>query len=115
MPKNHVGRGPTYARAADPSPDADVSPPLVGAEADQGHPTPEPEAEPEASTVDVPAVVADVLTGTTEEDADDDADAPDLYAGMTLTELKAAADERGIAVYGTKAQIAERLREADAS
>lgn len=109
MPKITVHGGATNARErAESSPDALASQPLVGAEADQGHPT--PESAPVA--VEVPAFVADVLAETTEAVTED---TPDPYAGMNLTELKAAADERGVPTYGTKAQIAERLREADAS
>jgi hypothetical protein len=33
---------------------------------------------------------------------------------MSLAELREAADARGVASYGSKAQIAERLRAADA-
>lgn len=108
MPKITVHGGATNARErAESSPDALASQPLVGAEADQGHPTP----EPEPLTVEVPAVVAEILAEATEGVTE----TPDPYAGLNLTELKAAADERGVPTYGTKAQIAERLREADAS
>lgn len=110
MPKITVHGGASNAREADHSPDASASQPLVGAEADQGRPTPAP--EPEVSAAELLAVVAEHLS---EGEADTPEDTPDPYAGMTLSELRAAADERGIPSYGTKSQIAERLREADAS
>ena len=96
-------------KLAEPSPDALASQPLVGAEADQGRPIVEdvPVSEPPVS---VPAV--DALTDGTVVSDDTEADP---YAGMTLTELRTAADDRGVVSYGTKAQIADRLREADAA
>jgi rRNA maturation protein Nop10 len=108
-PKITVHGGATNARAAEPSPDAVVSPPLVGAEADQGHPTSEdaPAPEPEKELEEEEYVVS---SGA---DAGDDTEVGDPYAGLTLAELRSAADERGVASYGTKAQITERLREAD--
>lgn len=113
-PKITVHGGATNAReSAEPSPDALASQPLAGAEADQGRPT----------LVNGNEVVADVAVGEPlpdmaaeayAEDAEPLAE-PDLdpYAGMTLAELREAADSRGIASYGTKAQITERLRADD--
>lgn len=109
MPKITVHGGATNARErAESSPDALASQPLVGAEADQGHPTP----EPQAPILEIPAYVADVLAETPVEVTEE---ALDPYAGLNLTELKAVADKRGLPVYGTKSQIAERLRDADAA
>lgn len=107
MPKITAHGGPSNARADETSPVVSASEPLVGAEADQGRLSVEPEPvvapEPEA---DEPTL-GEVQDETAEEEAPD-------YDAMTLAELKAAADEAGVASYGTKAQIAERLREADA-
>lgn len=91
-PKITVHGGATNARDADVSPADDASQPLVEAEVGQGRPT------PDADTDDVQA----------ESDTD-------TYAGMTLAELRAEADGRGVPSYGTKSQITERLREADDS
>lgn len=101
MPKITAHGGPSNVRADGSSPDVLADEPLVGAEAVQGHSSPDP-------------VLDDVQVETeAEEGAEaEEAAAPD-YDGMTLAELKAAAEERGVAAYGTKAQIAERLREAD--
>lgn len=102
-PKITVHGGATNAREqAESSPDASVSQPLDGAEAVQGHPT----------SFDVPAdePEADDESG---DDAQPEPEA-DPYAGMTLAELREAADARGVASYGSKAQIADRLRAADA-
>ena len=107
-PKITVHGGATNARAqADPSPDATASQPLVGAEADQGRPTPAVVSEHGPELVDLPV---------TEEPEPEPEPEPDVdpYAGMTLAELRGAADARGVASYGTKSQIADRLREADA-
>lgn len=98
-PKITVHGGATNAReVAAPSPDALASQPLVGAEADQGRPL--PEETPVVSEADTEAL----------PDAEPDADP---YAGMTLSELRTEAENRGIPSYGTKAQVAERLRDAD--
>ena len=103
-PKITVHGGATNARDTESSPDVSVSPPLVGAEAGQGHPT--PVEAPVETPVEPPAEVDAVQESTESEDA---------YAGLSLSELRSAADQRGIASYGTKAQITERLREADQS
>jgi hypothetical protein len=105
-PKITVHGGATNARAdADVSPAADASKPLVGAEADQGRPTPEDE-QPTLDDVqdETPQEVAEADTG----------DDGDPYAGMTLAELRSLASDRGIAAYGTKNQLADRLRESAA-
>lgn len=101
MPKITRSGGPSNARADGPSPDVLASEPLAGAEAGQGHSSSDP-------------VLDDVQVETEAEEVAeaDEVEAPD-YDGMTLAELKAAAEERGVPAYGTKAQIAERLREAD--
>jgi hypothetical protein len=103
-PKITVHGGATNAREqAESSPDAVASLPLAGAEAGQGHPTYVAEAGPE----------------TVSPDAEPEAEAapepvePDPYAGKTLAELRDEADKRGVASYGSKAQIADRLRAAD--
>jgi hypothetical protein len=103
-PKITVHGGATNARDTESSPDVSVSPPLAGAEADQGHPT---AVEAPVETPVEPAAELDDVQDSTESE--------DVYAGLTLSELRSAADARGVASYGTKAQITERLREADAS
>lgn len=109
MPKITVSGGATNARDAEPSPGADASEPLVGAEADQGHPTTETEPEPEAVVEETPAEdeapVEDASSGESAPVAD--------YEGMTLAELRELAVSRDLPSWGTKAQVTERLREAD--
>jgi DNA-directed RNA polymerase subunit RPC12/RpoP len=88
-PKITAHGGATNAREANVSPVADASGPQVVAEDDLGptHPvdeTPETVDEPEDSAVD--------------------------YDGMTLAELRSAADSAGLPTYGTKAQLIERLK-----
>lgn len=97
-PKITVHGGATNSREADVSPAADASEPLVGAEADQGRPT--SEAAPEL----------DEVQDETEAEEEKVAD----YDGMTLGELRDAASSRKLPSYGTKNQIIERLRDADA-
>lgn len=87
MPKITKHGGPTNARSTDPSPAVEASPPQDVAEDVLGHPTPEPEpAEPEPT-----------------QD----------FTGLTLSELRALAEERGVPSYGTKAQLVDRLRGAE--
>lgn len=110
MPKITAHGGPSNARDGETSPVAPASEPLVGAEADQGHPS--------SSTVLVgepgPELVATEDASSDEvQDENESEEAEVSYESMTLAELRAAAEERGVASYGTKAQIAERLREAD--
>lgn len=94
-PKITVHGGATNAHGADVSPAADVSQPQVVAEDGLGRPTSvEPEDVQEAD--DVPAVESK----------------PDLDS-MTIAELRAEASSRGLPVYGTKAQVIERLQDAD--
>jgi rRNA maturation protein Nop10 len=110
-PKITVHGGPSNAREqAESSPDAVASLPLAGAEAGQGHPTYVGEAGPET----VPFATGGVLTQAS-KDAEPEPEPvePDPYAGKTLAELREEADKRGVASYGSKAQIAERLRAAD--
>jgi hypothetical protein len=104
-PKITVHGGATNARDADVSPAAAASPPLDVAEDVQGHPTSEEAA-------DGPADVAEVEADEAPVAAADEEDEPS-YAGMSLGELRAVASERGLPSYGTKAQLMERLREAD--
>jgi rRNA maturation protein Nop10 len=101
-PKITVHGGATNAHGADVSPVADVSQPQVGAEADLGRPT---------SSLDEVQVETEP-----EEDAavETKSDEPD-YESLSLGELREAAAARDLPTYGTKAQITERLREADAS
>lgn len=101
-PKITVHGGATNAHGADVSPAADVSQPLVEAEVDQGRPNLD-EVQDE-TTEEVDAV---------QDEAPEDT-APD-YESMTLAELRAEADGRGVPSYGTKGQITERLRQDDAS
>lgn len=110
MPKITRHGGSTNARDADPSPDVDASQPLLEEEPlQEGRPTAAEEAEVEESAPSGEAPAADGG-----EAAEDDGPDPD-YDGMTLAELREEATERGLAAYGTKAQITERLREADAN
>ena len=102
-PKITVHGGPTNARDADVSPAADASQPLVGAEADQGRPT----------SVEAAGETSPEVVDTTDDVTADDLPASTDYEGMTLAELRTEADSRGLPSYGTKAQITERLREAD--
>lgn len=113
MPKITVHGGATNARETDLSPAVDASEPLVGAEADQGHPT-----EAGGSEVAADAAVGDPLPDVAAEAYAEDAvplAEPDVdpYAGMTLAELRETAESRSVPSYGTKAQLTERLREAD--
>jgi rRNA maturation protein Nop10 len=103
-PKITVHGGATNARETEPSPAVDASQPLVGAEADQGHSTPVVVAEPEPEAEVEPVVEDEAPVKEAEVDP---------YAGMTLAELREAADARGIPSYGSKAQITDRLRAAD--
>ena len=107
MPKITVHGGTTNARETDPSPAVDASQPLVGAEADQGHPT---EVEGDGSGEALPEVPAEAYGEDAEPLAESDVDP---YAGLTLAELREAAEARSLPSYGTKAQLTERLREAD--
>lgn len=103
-PKITVHGGATNAHGEDDSPVDDVSQPQVGAEADLGRPT-----------SDEPVKVVerdDEKDGTPELEPEPE---QQDYNAMTLGELRDTATARNIASYGTKAQIVERLREADAS
>lgn len=111
MPKNHADRGPTNARADETSPVVAVSAPLAGAEAGQGHPNVVPVDEPEAKAID--AEVPEAAAADTDEDSVELTVETVDYESLTLAELKELAVSRDVAAYGTKAQIAERLREAD--
>lgn len=50
-----------------------------------------------------------------QDDATEDNATEDNGAPSTVVELKAALEERGLPTYGTKAQMKERLAEADAA
>lgn len=111
MPKITAHGGSTNARDTESSPDVDASQPPVGAEADRGHPT---EVEGDTVTGDGSGeALAEVAAEAYGEDAVPLAEGPD-YDGMTLAELREEAVRRDLPSYGTKAQIADRLREADA-
>lgn len=97
MPKITVSNGATNARDTDVSPAVVTSPPQVAAEGGLGRQNPEPEPVVEAAAEEV---------AETEEAVD--------YDGMTLAELRTAADKAGLPTYGTKAQLIERLKSADA-
>jgi hypothetical protein len=107
MPKITVHGGPTNAREADVSPAAAASPPQDAAEGVLGHSTSE-EAEAAPVVEELPEVVA-------EPDGEDAVEASEVkdYDAMSLAELREEATSRDIPSYGTKAQITERLREAD--
>ena len=90
-PKITVKGGATNARETDVSPAVVASEPQVVAEDDLGHPTPEEAPEPEVA----------------------EAEETVSYDGMTLAELRSAADAAGLPTYGTKAQLIERLKGAD--
>lgn len=96
MPKITVHGGASNARDVDPSPAASASTPPAVAEGGRG---------PFAVTETVPEL--DEVQDETPEEL-----APD-YDTMTLAELRAVAEKRGVPSYGSKAQIAERLREAE--
>lgn len=109
MPKITAHGGATNARETDPSPAVDASQlPLAGAEADQGERPTSVESEVVDSENAAPLDEAPSGNGGESDEAPD-------YDGMTLAELREAATGRDIPSYGTKAQITERLREADAS
>lgn len=97
-PKITVHGGASNARGADVSPAADVSQPLTGVDTGQGH-----------STENAPADTAPqtIVEGSAEDPAGKN------YDAMSLGELREEATRRGVPSYGTKAQIAERLHDAD--
>ncbi len=106
-PKITVHGGATNARDADVSPAVDASQPQDVAEDVLGRPTSEDLDTVQETTVPEPDKVEDETESV--EDA-----APD-YDAMTLAELREAAADRKVPSYGTKAQIVERLHEADSS
>jgi hypothetical protein len=101
-PKITVHGGASNARDADVSPAADASQPQVAAEGDLG-----PQLPVKEPVADEPAPADDAEPVAAEDDPG--------YEGMSLAELKDAATARELPTYGTKAQLVERLREADAS
>jgi DNA-directed RNA polymerase subunit RPC12/RpoP len=100
-PKITTHGGATNAREAGVSPAAVASEPQVAAEGDLGHPTSE----------ELDTVQNDTLP---EVDDVQDETVPD-YDSMTLAELREAAGGRELPTYGTKAQLIERLRDADSA
>lgn len=100
-PKITAHGGATNARDADVSPAADVSEPQAAAEGSLGLIQPDDvdsvqdETSPEVDEVQDETVSAD-------------------YESMTLAELREAAGARSLPSYGTKAQLVERLKDADA-
>ncbi len=101
-PKITAHGGATNAREAESSPDAVASPPLAGAEADQGHPT----SEPEAVAVAEPGETAEEASVTVPVDR---------YDEMTIGDLRSEVAARSLGARGTRPQIIARLREADAA
>jgi hypothetical protein len=100
-PKITVHGGASNARDADVSPAVDASQPQAVAEDGLGHPT--SESLDDVQTETVPE------TDTAPEEVNT---APD-YDSMTLTELRDAAASQELPMYGTKAQLIERLRGTD--
>jgi DNA-directed RNA polymerase subunit RPC12/RpoP len=96
-PKITAHGGATNAREEDVSPVSDASQPQDVAEDVLGRPT-----------SDEPEPVQDEASVEDEEAGVD-------YEGMTLAELREAAGNRDLPTYGTKAQLTERLHEADAA
>ncbi len=130
MPKITIEGGPSNARDEAPSPVADASEPLVGAEADQGHPEPEAvlvdEPGPELIEIpfatggplsvegdSVPALLTNSESVLKAEDVAAVEKSGDEYEDMNLADLRATADAKGLPSYGTKAQLKDRLREAE--
>lgn len=125
MPKITRHGGPTNARDAESSPDADASQLLLdGAEAVQeerptavegelvgdGAGEALPDLPPDADGEDAALLEGGGPSGN----GGGPGEAPD-YDGMTLAELREEANSRDIPSYGTKAQITERLKAADAA
>lgn len=92
-PKITVTGGATNARSMDPSPVVEASEPQVVAEDDLGL---------------TPSEAVETVAIAEEPEAKD-------YESMTLAELREEAGARDLPTYGTKAQLTERLREADAA
>jgi hypothetical protein len=115
MPKITRNGGPSNVRDSETSPVALANAPLADAEVGQGHPN------------EVVLDGGDGLGRTPVEHPADGTESPEIsgdgegeslpvlpdYEAMSLSELKAAADERGVASYGAKSKIVERLRKAD--
>lgn len=99
-PKITAHGGATNAREADVSPAVAASEPQVAAEGDLGRQTSEDLDTVQDSTVPEP------------DEVQDENKLPD-YDGMTLAELRSAADSCNLPTYGTKAQLIERLRDAE--
>lgn len=100
MPKITVHSGASNAREEDVSPASAASQPQDVAEDVLGHPTSDEEVVTEDDT---PA-----------EDEGAAVQEPVDFDGMTLAELRDEASKRDVPSYGSKAQIIERLKEAEA-
>lgn len=131
MPKITVHSGATNARDGETSPVAPASPPPVAAEGGRGPSSdtvPVGESGPELVGSTVPGgegspevtgdgsgeaipELDDVQDETEQEEVP--SQGADLYDDMSLAELRGKAKTRDVPAYGTKAEIAERLREAD--
>jgi hypothetical protein len=112
-PKITAHGGATNARDADVSPAADASQPQAVAEDGLGRPT--SDAQEPVTTLQE-AMPGDALPEVAESAYTADSVPLPLvkdYESMTLAELREEATGRDVPSYGTKAQIAERLREAD--
>jgi hypothetical protein len=96
-PKITAHGGATNAREADVSPAVVASEPQVAAEGDLGRQTSADLDTVQDSTVPEP------------DEVRDENESPD-YDGMTLAELRSAADSYNLPTYGTKTQLIERLR-----
>lgn len=110
-PKITVHGGATNAHGADLSPAADVSEPQVVAEDDLGLSAVVPSLPEDSgplSELPAEAYAEDAVPLAEPEPV------TDPYADKTLAELRELAEARGVAAYGSKAQITERLRAADA-
>lgn len=114
MPKITVHGGATNAREDGTSPVVVASPPPVVAEGGRGpssetalvgEPGPELVDVGESQSVDAPEL--DEFQAEPEPEV-----APD-YDSMTLAELRELSKERDLPVYGNKAEVIGRLREAD--
>ncbi len=100
-PKITVHSGASNAREEDVSPASDASSPQDVAEDVLGHPT----------SVDAP----DTEPDEPDTEPEDDGNAVPDYDSMTLAELRDEAEKRGVAAYGKKSDITERLRQDDAA
>lgn len=101
-PKITVHGGATNARDADVSPAADASEPRAAAESSLG-----------LIQSDEVELVQDETSPEVDEVQDEMVSVD--YDSMTLAELREAAGARSLPSYGTKSQLIERLKDADAA